>query len=87
MIVDHAIGRIKFSRRMTETADHHNRCAGAPGEPGKAARQSDKEIGVLDPASTFGQRPVAGLILGAMRDVVPNDAGAVDALLVDTITR
>src|SRR4029077_14932515 len=66
-----------------EAADHHHRRADRPGEPGEAAREADEEIGVAQPVRAFEKRPAAGLVLDAVRDVVPYEAVAVDRLLVD----
>ena len=66
VVVDDAIGRIEFVGRMGEARDHHHRGAGRPGEPGQAARQPDEELGVLEPARALAERPVAGLVLGAV---------------------
>ena len=46
-------------------------------------RQADEERRVPQPARPLGQRPVAGLVLGAVRDVGPHQARAVHRLLVD----
>ena len=83
VVVDHAVGRVELVGRMGEAADHHHRRAHRPGEPGQPARQADEELGVLEPARALLQRAVAGLVLGAVRDVVPDKPGAVRRLLVD----
>ena len=68
VLVDDAVRRIEFVGRVGEARDHHHRRAGRPGEPGQAAGEADEEFGVLDPARALGQRLVAGLVLGAVRD-------------------
>ena len=83
VVVDHPIGRGELVRRVGEATDHDHRCSHRPGEPGEPARQTDEEIGVAKPARPFRERPVAGLVLDTVRDLVPHDARAMKRLLVD----
>lgn len=69
---------------MRKAADEHHRGAHCPGQPRQAARKSDKEIGVLNPASAFQQGAIAGPILHTVRNVVPYQTRAMNRFLVDT---
>ena len=81
--VDHPVRRGEFVGRVGEAADQHHRHAGRPGQPGQPAAEADERLGMPQPARPLGQRPVAGLVLRAVRDVVPHQARAVHRLLVD----
>src|SRR5262249_54142856 len=47
---------------LCEAAEQHHRNAGSPGEPAQAARQTNEKFGVLEPARSLLQRPVAGFV-------------------------
>ncbi len=83
MVIDDAIGRCEFIGRMGESGNHHHRNTAGPGQPGQTAGKTDKGFGMAQPAHALGQRPVAGEVLGAVRDVVPDDPLAVGRLLID----
>jgi hypothetical protein len=70
VIVDHSVRSCKFVCRMSE-AHHHGR-PHPPGEPGEPTGEANEELGVLDPPRALAERPVARLVLGPMRDVVPH---------------
>src|SRR5215469_15337141 len=77
IIVDDTVRGRELVRRMGETADHHHWYADSPGEPGESAGEPDEELGVFEPAGTLSKRPVAGLILNTVREVIPNKTAPV----------
>src|SRR5262249_6032339 len=83
IIVDYAGGCGELVGRVGEAADHDDRRPDPPGEPCEPAGRPDEELSMLEPAGAFGKRPVAGLVLGSVWDVVPDESVAVHRLLVD----
>ena len=77
VVVDDAVRRRELVGRMREAGDHHDRHLAGPGEPGETAGETDEEIRVLDEVDAFLERDVAGEVLGAVGDVVPVQADAV----------
>src|SRR5262249_52053289 len=71
VVVDHPPGRLDLGGRMREAADHHHLRADRPGEPREAAAEADEELRVLQPTRALGERPIAGLVLGAVGDRGP----------------
>src|SRR5262249_37144442 len=83
VVVDDAVRRRELIGRMGEATDEHDWLLRRPGEPGEAAREADEELGVTQPAHALGQGPIAGLVLHAVRNMVPDQVVAVHRLLVD----
>ena len=81
--VDDAIWRGEFVGRVGKATDHHHLAARRPGQPGQPTGQADEELRMAQPACPLGQRPVAGLVLRAVRNMRPHQALAVHRLLVD----
>src|SRR5262249_27083385 len=83
VVVDHTVWRLELVGRMREARDQHDRNPRPPGEPGETARETDEELGVLEPTRALRERPVAGLVVRAMRNVIPDQAVSVRRLLID----
>ena len=67
---------------MRKAANHDDAGADSPGQPRQTTGEANEEFGVLEPASAFLQRET-GLVLHAVRNVVPEKINAVHGLLVD----
>ena len=68
---------------MAEAADHHNRRARAPSEPGQSARQSNEEFGMFEPARPLDERPVPSLVLSAVGDVIEDETSTMHRFLIN----
>lgn len=74
MVIDSAVGGIKFSDRQAETANHDNRLAYCPSQPGQAAGEPDKEVGVKEKINSLCERQRTGKVLRPVGNGVPTVA-------------
>ena len=83
VIINHAVRRRKFIRRMREPGNHHHRHLAPPRQPAQSRTQPDEEVRVLDEVDPLLQRFVPRLVLHSPRHVIPDQTRAVHTLLVD----
>ena len=72
VIIDDAVRRCEFVRRMGKAGNHHHRDTAPPCEPAQSARQTDEEVRILDQIDPFLKRLVSGFVLGSPRDMIPD---------------
>ena len=53
VIIDDAVRRCEFVRRMGKAGNHHHRDTAPPCEPAQSARQTDEEVRILDQIDPF----------------------------------